>query len=147
MAEHEPAAHSLAGKLRHLVAAIPAPGGHRYSAREIADEINRRRGEKAISHTYVANLLAGRSTNPTLQAVGLLAELFGVPAAYFLDDEVAHRIDGELELIAALRQAGVERVATRMAGLSEDGLRSLAQVVEQIRAVERGDPGAAGPAD
>lgn len=136
MGGQSPAETSFTRKLNHLVDTMRSAEGGRWSAREIADEINTRHGDRTISHTYVANLLAGRSTNPTLHTLELLAGLFGVPIAYFLDDAVTKQVDEELRLLVALRQAGVQQVAARMAGLSPGSLASLAQIVEQIRTLE-----------
>ncbi len=127
---------TFAERLRHLVKTVPNDRGEEYSAREIAEEINLRYGEKSVSHTYISNLIAGRSANPTVRAVEMLAGLFGVPVAYFFDESVNRQVDREIELVLALRQAGVQRLALRMAGLSAASLESLIQIVERVRRLE-----------
>jgi transcriptional regulator with XRE-family HTH domain len=132
---------TLGLRLARLVDAVPDVNGARYTARGIATAVNERAGPGSMSHTYVANLLSGRSSNPTLRSLELLADLFGVPVAYFFDDAMASRVDQELEALVALRAAGVRHLAARMAGLSEGSLSGLAQIIEQIRALEGLDPG------
>ena len=65
-----------------------------------------------------------------------LADFFGVPVSYFLDDDDAVRIDAELAMLAALRDAGVRRVALRAAGLSPKSLSAIQVIVERARELE-----------
>ncbi|AHH97912.1 hypothetical protein GCM10010174_29420 [Kutzneria viridogrisea] len=65
----------------------------------------------SISGSYIRELLTGVSDNPRLRHILGLAEYFGVPPAYFFDEEL--EVDqGEL---AALRELGVIEFATRLA--------------------------------
>jgi len=72
----------------------------------------------------------------TLEQLGVLAEFFGVPPAYFLDDQVAERIGEQLALASALRDAKVRDLAMRSAGLSSVSLDAILAIVEEVRKVQ-----------
>jgi transcriptional regulator with XRE-family HTH domain len=78
----------------------------------------------------------GLRDNPTKKHLEALARFFGVPAAYFFDDEAAAAVSAELELVNALEDVGVKQVALRAAGLSEKSLGSIAAMIERVRELE-----------
>ena len=123
--------------MRHLVATYHPPDRGPYSYREIAQAINQHHGDRAISHVYVAQLCKGERANPTVRHLEMLAEFFHVPMAYFFDDALAERINGEMEMIAAFRDAGVRDVALRVAGLSPLGRDAIRDMVESISKLEK----------
>ena len=127
---------SLARKLDDLVRTVHEPGRGPYSTREIADAINQRHGEQVISHSTVANLLSGKQTNPTKAVLELLAEFFRVPTAYFFDDIMAARLGAELELVAALRDAGVRDLALRVAGLDNDARQAVMTMIDALQKMQ-----------
>jgi transcriptional regulator with XRE-family HTH domain len=65
----------------------------------------------SISGSYIRELLAGASDNPRLRHILGLAEYFGVPPAYFFDEELGW----EQPSLAELRELGVIELATRLA--------------------------------
>jgi hypothetical protein len=65
-----------------------------------------------------------------------LAGFFGVPASYFFDDDDAVRIEEELELLAALRSAGVHQVAMRASGLSKAAISAIVDMIDIARRLE-----------
>lgn len=65
-----------------------------------------------------------------------LARFFGVPPAYFFDDQVTETVNAELTLLMALRDVQVQRVALRSAGLSSKSLKSINEVIERVRELE-----------
>ena len=132
MAETQPRS-TLAQKLDALVRAVHEPARGPYSTREIADAINRRHGEQVISHSTVANLLSGKQTNPTKMVLELLSEFFRVPVSYFFDDRTAAKLTAELELVAALRDAGVRDVALRLADLDDDARQAILTVIDALQ--------------
>jgi transcriptional regulator with XRE-family HTH domain len=81
----------------------------------------------------VANLLSGKQTNPTKAVLELLAEFFRVPTAYFFDDAMATRLGAELELVAALRDAGVRDLALRVAGLDDDARQAVLAMIDALQ--------------
>src|ERR671939_1124438 len=108
---------TLAEKLERLFKTVRPRDGGEFTFEEVAEGI-RRRGGPTISATYVWQLRKGLRDNPTKKHLEALADFFGVSPAYFFDDEAAARIDAELELLAALREAPVRQVALRASGLS-----------------------------
>jgi len=125
---------TLAAKLDRLFRTVRPAGRGEYTYEEVASAI-RERGV-GISHTYIWQLRKGARDNPTKRHLEALAEFFGVNAAYFLDDEAAQRIDGQLELLAALRDNAVRTVALRAAGLSEPSLEAIRGMIEHARRIE-----------
>ncbi|WP_327305711.1 hypothetical protein OG730_21085 [Streptomyces sp. NBC_01298] len=63
-------------------------------------------------------------------------EFFGVPPAYFFDDQVTATVNAELNLLVALRDTQVQHVALRTAGLSHKSLRSISEMIERVRELE-----------
>ena len=111
---------TLAAKLQHLFATVKPAGRGEYSNHEVATAIEAG-GGPTISATYIWQLRKGLRSNPTLNHLEALAGFFGVPVAYFLDEEITDRIDEELEVIAALRDAGIRSVALRAAHAVRSG--------------------------
>lgn len=137
-AEKKPqgAKRTLAEKLDHLFATVrPARGGE-FMLDEVADAINQR-GEVKLTAMYVSQLRRGQRANPTKGVLEALAWFFGVSPSYFFDDEVAGRIEAELELVVAMRRASVQQIALRAADLSDESLRNLAVLIEHWRELER----------
>lgn len=127
-------ARSLAQKIDHLFHHVhPADRGE-YTHQEVADGI-RRQGGPTISASYLWQLRRGDRDNPTMRHLEALAGFFGVPPAYFFeaDEETAARIEAELELLSALRDAGVRRIALRAAGLPARSLGPVEQMIELVR--------------
>lgn len=129
-----PARRTIAAKLEHLFRTVPGPRGE-YTLEDVAAGI-RERGGPTVSSSYIWQLRKGIKDNPTKKHMEALAEFFGVPAAYFFDDEAAERIEAELSMLGALRDAGVRRVALRAAGLSPRSLAAIQTIIETVREVE-----------
>lgn len=126
---------TFARKLDHLFKTVrPADGGER-SAAEVAAGIERLGGPK-VSANYIWQLRTGARDNPSLRHIEALADYFGVPPTYFFDDELAKRVDAELDLVASLRDSGVREIALRSRGLSPDSQRLLQAMIEQARKAE-----------
>lgn len=125
---------SFAERLDHLFRTVHPQGRGEYSYREVARGIEDHGGPR-ISASYIHALRSGAKDNPTMRAVEGLATFFGVPIAYFFDDSQAQRINDELELLTALRDAGVRQIALRAVGLPPEGLESIRQMVELARNV------------
>ena len=135
MAEGSRAARkSLAEKIDHLFRTVHPSKGE-YTHQQVADAIEEA-GGPTISATYLWQLRNGKRDNPTMRHLEALSSFFGVPPAYFFDDEVTERIDAELELLAALRDASVRHVALRAAGLSEESIGTIVDMIEHVRKLE-----------
>ncbi|MFD4669003.1 helix-turn-helix domain-containing protein [Lentzea sp. NPDC058450] len=125
----------LASRVDHLFRTVRADDGGEYTFEEVAEAI-RAKGGPTISATYLWQLRKGVRDNPTKRHVEALAGFFGVPPAYFFDDDEAARIDAELSLLTALRDAPVRRLALRARGLSDKSLATIAEMVERVRELE-----------
>jgi transcriptional regulator with XRE-family HTH domain len=126
---------TLAEKLNHLFATAHPAGRGPYSNEEVAAAIPEQ-GGPTISGTYIWLLRKGQRDNPTKKHLEALASFFGVPAAYFFDDEVATQIAPQLDLLVALRDASVRDIALRAAKLSPAGLDAIRGMIEQVRQLE-----------
>ena len=137
--EGERSARTLAEKLDRLFEVVHPPDRGEHTHEEVAAAL-RERGGPTISATYIWQLRRGHRDNPTKRHLEALADFFGVPPAYFFDDAAAERVDAELQLLAAMRDASVRGVALRAFGLSAEGLGMVRDVIEYARKVE-GLPG------
>jgi transcriptional regulator with XRE-family HTH domain len=129
---------TLADKLRHLVDTVHPPGRGPFSYREIAEEIRRTQqsDDRPISHTAIADLCSGRSSNPQKSTLELLAGFFNVPVAYFFDQEIEERQNKQMELIAALRDSRAHQVALRLNGLSPKSVDLVVEMINRVRDLE-----------
>ncbi len=128
-------ARTLSEKLNHLFETVHPAGRGPYSNEEVAASI-RERGGPTISGTYIWLLRKGGRDNPTMKHIEALAGFFGVPPAYFFDDETAAKVEAELDLLQAMKDSGVQKVALRAAGLSPKSLDSIAEVIDRVRELE-----------
>jgi transcriptional regulator with XRE-family HTH domain len=135
MSESTPPAQSFAGKLNHLFETVHPAGRGPYSNEEVATLI-RDQGGPTISATYIWLLRKGQRDNPTVKHVEALSGFFGVPPAYFFDDDTAAAVDAELEVLIAMKDLGVQKVALRAAGLSARSLESIAEIIDRVRELE-----------
>ncbi|MFD4029989.1 hypothetical protein ACFWVP_05510 [Streptomyces sp. NPDC058637] len=87
----------------------------------------------SISGTYLWELATGKKRNITLEQLDVLAYFFGVPPEYFLNEEVSRRVNAQLALATALRDAKVRSLAMRASGLSAASLDSLLTIVNETR--------------
>lgn len=126
---------TFAEKLEHLFRTVRGPRGE-HTLEEVVEGIRERGGPATISVSYLWQLRKGTKDNPTKRHVEALADFFGVPAAYFFDDAAAERVDAELSLLSALRDAGVRSVALRAAGLSPRSLDAIRTIIDSAREVE-----------
>ena len=126
---------SLSQKLDNLFRTVHPSERGEYTFEEAAEEI-RARGGPTISATYIWQLRKGIRDNPTKKHLEALAGFFGVPPAYFFDNEAAARIDAELDLLVALRDSPVRELALRAFGLSADSLATIRSMVERVRELE-----------
>lgn len=130
-----PRARTMAEKVDRLFRTIHPRDRGEYSFEEVAAAI-RGRGGPTVSATYLWQLRKGLRDNPTKKHLEALADFFGVSPAYFFDDEAAERIDAELDVLAALRDASVRQIALRAFGLSPQSLDTIADMVERVRQLE-----------
>ena len=123
---------TLAEKINRLFEVMHPRDRGRQSNEEVAAAISAR-GGPTISASYLWLLRTGKRDNPTVHHLEALAEHFGVTGSYFFDDDVAAEVERELDLIRAMRDAGVKQLALRASGLTPDVLSAIALMVEQAR--------------
>lgn len=126
-------AHAEQGPLARRIDALfktVRPRGREYTYDEVARGCTAEAG--TFSKTYVWQLRTGQRDNPTKRHLEALANFFGVPVAYFFDDEAARRIESQLELAVALRDGAVRDIALRTMTMDEATRRSIAQIVREI---------------
>ncbi|MET8763195.1 helix-turn-helix domain-containing protein [Lentzea sp. NPDC004782] len=138
MTEPDEGASRIADKLNHLFRTVRR-GEDEHSNKAVAEAIAEQQGVP-ISHTYIWQLRTGRRDNPTIGHLTALATFFGVPVAYFLDDAESARIDQDLELLSAMREAGVTEIALRTADLSDGSRAAVSDMISQLWRLEH--PGA-----
>lgn len=134
-----PSEPTLGDRLEHLFRTIVRSDGREYSNEEVAATIARDQGV-SISASYLWYLRTGQRDNPTLKHLTALARFFGVPPAYFFDEQARAEVEAELALLSAMRDAGVRDIALRAAGLSPASLEAIREVISRVRQLE-GLPG------
>ncbi|WP_447035782.1 Secondary metabolite protein [Streptomyces sp. DSM 118878] len=90
----------------------------------------------AISASAIQQLRTGTNTNPKMQTIRALAGFFGVSPGYFFDEKEAERQRAEIQVVAAMRDQDVRRVALRASGLSASSLNMVNTVIDQARRLE-----------
>jgi transcriptional regulator with XRE-family HTH domain len=134
---------TLADRIDALFRVVQRPDGEPYSHEEVARACREATGE-SFSATYLWQLRTGRRVNPTKRHLEALAQFFDVPVVYFFDDEQGAAVARELELLGALRDAGVRSVALRAVNLSPEGVGTISDMIDVIARRER-DAHDAGP--
>ncbi|MFE2185926.1 hypothetical protein [Streptomyces sp. NPDC059455] len=128
--------HDLGERLSSLITALYPDERQRPGYARLARMIRETTGG-TISATYLWELVTGRKRNVTMEQVAVLAEFFGVPLDYFINDEVSRRVNAQLALAVALRDAKVRSLALRADGLSPASLDALLTIVNEARRVEK----------
>ncbi|MEU3404173.1 hypothetical protein ABZ766_09550 [Streptomyces sp. NPDC006670] len=119
-------------RLTELIRAVYPDEQQRPGYARLAREISAATGG-SISGTYLWELATGKKRNISLEQLDVLAQFFGVPPEYFLNEEVSQRVKAQLALATALRDARVRSLALRAAGLSPASLDSLLTIVNETR--------------
>ncbi|NJQ05138.1 XRE family transcriptional regulator [Streptomyces lonarensis] len=129
--EKRTAPSTLAEKIDALFRVVCRPNREQFSHEEVARSCREATGE-SFSATYLWQLRTGRRNNPTKRHLEALAGFFQVPVAYFFDDEEGREVAQELELLGALREAGVRSVALRAVNLSPEGVGTISDMIDVI---------------
>ncbi|MEV7088003.1 Secondary metabolite protein [Streptomyces sp. NPDC093085] len=121
--------------LDYLFREVHPKGRGPYTYAEVSNGIREKSGV-AISASAIQQLRTGTNTNPKMQTIAALAGFFGVSPSYFFDEAAAEKQRAEIQLVAAMRDQGVRRVALRASGLSSSSLDMLNTVIAQARRLE-----------
>ncbi|MGP3973961.1 hypothetical protein ACTWQF_07895 [Streptomyces sp. 8N114] len=122
-------------RLNALIQAIYPDPRKRPGFARLAAEIREATGG-TISATYLWELSTGKKRNVTLDQLDILAEFFGVPPEYFLNEEVSERVNAQLSLLSALRDTRVRNLALRSEGLSPSTLDAFLIMINEARKVQ-----------
>lgn len=132
---------TLAEKLSWLIDRAHPAGRGPYSNAELAALVGQVTGEK-VSYGVIWELRTGRAANPTKRVIEALAQTFGVPAGFFLDDygeEQARLLADEVELLALIRDAGIDQAQLRtFLGLSSEARQAMVGLIEYTAQAEAG---------
>lgn len=141
-------ATTLAEKIDLLFKTIKRPNGREHSMEEVANWcaawLRDRNQARSFSKQYLSNLRLGKATNPTKSHLEALAAFFEVDAAIFLDSEKSRRIQADLELVAALKEADVHSVALRALSLTPANRAKILTLAKQLQADQAAERGADG---
>jgi transcriptional regulator with XRE-family HTH domain len=137
----------LADRINHLFATVRAKGDQEYSNEQVASAL--REAGTPISQSYIWQLRKRKKTNPTLKHLQGLANFFGVPPAYFFDDEVARSVDNKLgELLAeqarlaqAVDNGEVRLMAQRAGELSPARRKQVMELLDVVYRLEQAEHG------
>ncbi|WP_086661592.1 helix-turn-helix domain-containing protein [Lentzea kentuckyensis] len=120
---------TLAEKVDHLFREVRPRGRKPFTHPEVS-------AATGLSTGLLSALRSGKNTNPTKDTLERLAEFFGIPVAYFFDDQTTEQVTAQIGLAAAMRDAGVASAATRMIGLSPGSVDAVRALTEQLRRLE-----------
>ncbi len=127
---------TLAEKIERLFETIHPAGRRPYTLQEVVDGIQER-GGPVMSINQLWELRRGKKTNPRKDQLEALADFFGVPARYFLDDdEAVLQIHAELALLGAMRDAKIQDIAARATTLSPAALDAMVEMARRLQQLE-----------
>lgn len=137
---------NLADKLNHLFELVRPRDGRPHSNEYVAAAVEKASGV-TISQSYIWQLRKGKKDNPTLRHLQALADFFGVPAAYFFDDEVTARVNRQLDTLRAeqaRRESNdandqVTLMAMRAGELSPERRRQVMDLLDVVYALEQAE--------
>lgn len=124
----------FADKLAHLIATVHPAGRGPYSYREIEAGITDHEG--AMTAAFVQQLVAGKQPYPRMHHIEALASFFGVPPAYFFDDEVTRQVDTEISKLLDWRNTEEGQFAQRISVLSSEHRNAVSVMIDHLVAYE-----------
>ena len=123
---------TFADRLSHLFETVKNSEGKPWTLSAVARELTDR-FDLPTTQSYVSQLRSGMRTNPTIAYVSALAAIFGVPTSYLVDSGADGLSEAEVDLIAAMRAAGVVGIAMRAMDVPEASQKMVAQMLDSLR--------------
>jgi transcriptional regulator with XRE-family HTH domain len=134
----------LAEKLTWLMQHARPAGRGPLTTHQAAALVREVTGE-SIAHTTIWKIGQGLNTNPGVRIIEALARTFGVPVGYFfgeLTDEEYGLIQEQVELLAMIRDAGIDSVQLRTILGAPPGVRqAIVDLIRQTAQAERSRAG------
>ena len=125
---------NLSARLNRLFAVMHPRGRKTYTSHEVAETLTAQ-GVK-ITAAQVEQLRHGTWDSPSAEQLEALADFFGVPVGYFVNDEVASQVSADLSLVETLKSHGIgpRQIALRaVADLDEEALAALVPVIQHLQ--------------
>lgn len=120
-------------KIRRLRSHNRKPTGEQYTLREMAQQIHDL-GFDGPAYSYLSQIVNGHRPNPGTVYLQAIAAWAGVPMSYFFDDELASRVERQLEQLTQERMQLQQAREQHRAELSDDRAKLMA-----LRASELSD--------
>jgi transcriptional regulator with XRE-family HTH domain len=128
---------TFAARLNRLFDTVYPPGRGPHTSAEVIGALKAE--GVTMSAPYLSQLRSGNRTNPSSTTMTALANFFRIKPEYFTDDEYYEKLDKELTWLAAMRDEGVRRIASRTVGLSPEAQQDVVEKVDELRRRERLD--------
>jgi transcriptional regulator with XRE-family HTH domain len=126
---------SFADKLAYLIATVHPPDRGPYSYREIAAGIEDHEG--AMTAAFIQQLSTGKQPYPRMHHLAALASFFGVPTAYFFDEDVAREVNDEIKGVIDWRNTEGGEIAQRISMLSAEHRNAITSMIDHLAAYEQ----------
>lgn len=131
-------------RLRRLLDHHQRVTGRPWSYRRISEEI-RQAELGTLSPTYLSELVSGENPNPTITVLQRLARFFGVPTSYFTDDELAGRVNDQLDQLVEeqrrrydeAQRGSLAHVMFRWSELSDQGREQVQGMLDYVHQLEQ----------
>ncbi len=138
-AENAQVPTELANKINRLFDVMRKPSAPPLSNAAAAEAITQATGT-SISSAYLWQLRSGMKSNPTVAHLRAIAQFFGVPASYLVDEGPDEAIESQLSMLQAMKDSGIRNLALRASGLAPRTLAGIAAIVDRAREVENLPP-------
>lgn len=95
---------SFSERLELAFQTVKKPDGSEFSNYDV-----QRGTDGAITASYVARLRSGSASNPTIKVVQGIAQFFGLPASFFIDEEASTESDSVGIALRTLTEDSIEQ--------------------------------------
>ena len=133
---------ALSSRLNFLLERAPTIDGNEHSPERISNFLkDRKKIDYSTQEIYAIS--EGAATSVPDHILDGIAEYFQITkgAQYFHDDTVAKEVEAETNLFHAIKDKNVQRIATRIAGLSDRSVEPLMAMIEAAAEVARKNEG------
>ncbi|NUS45450.1 MAG: XRE family transcriptional regulator [Mycobacteriaceae bacterium] len=128
---------TLAQTIDKLFKTIRRPDGREHSMESAAKActvwLRERDQGRSFSKEYMRQLRSGIADNPTKSHLEALAAFFDVDPAIFLSSEKSRQIQADLELLAAVRDSGVQALALRALSLTPAARAKVLEIMRNMQ--------------